>query len=48
VCLCMHDPCEPHHTVVKLILQYRQGTLDHGLPLRRATTSDLVIYTNVD
>jgi hypothetical protein len=44
VCLHMHDPHEPHLTAAKRIL-YLQGTLDHG-PLRHASTSDLVIYTD--
>jgi hypothetical protein len=48
VCLHMHDPHEPHLTTVKHILRYLQGTLDHGLLLRRASTSDLIIYTDTD
>jgi hypothetical protein len=37
----MHDPREPHLTAVKRILRYLQGTLE-------ASTSDLVVYTDVD
>jgi hypothetical protein len=48
VCLHMHDPREPHLTAVKRILRYLQGTLDLGLLLRHASTSDLVIYTDAD
>jgi hypothetical protein len=48
VYLHMHDPREPHLTVTKGILRYLQGTLDHGLLLRHASTSDLVVYTNAD
>ncbi|GJU99833.1 ribonuclease H-like domain-containing protein [Tanacetum coccineum] len=33
VCLYMHDPCEPHYTVLKRILHYIHGTIDHGLQL---------------
>jgi hypothetical protein len=44
----MHDPREPHLTVAKRILRYLQGTLDHGLLLRRASTSGLIVYTDVD
>jgi hypothetical protein len=44
----MHDPREPHLTAAKRILQYLQGTLDHGLLLHRASTSDLIVYTNAD
>jgi hypothetical protein len=48
VCLHMHDSREPHLMAVKRILRYLQGTLDHGLLLRRALTSDLVVYTDAD
>jgi hypothetical protein len=44
----MHDPRKPHLTAAKCILRYLQGTLDHDLLLRRASTSDLVVYTNAD
>jgi hypothetical protein len=44
----MQDLKEPHLTVVKRILRYLQSTLDHGLLLRRACMSDLVVYTNAD
>jgi hypothetical protein len=44
----MYDPREPHLTAAKPILWYLQGTLDHGLLLRRASTSNLVVYTNAD
>jgi hypothetical protein len=48
VCLHMHDPREPHLTTVKHILRYLQGTLDLSLLLHRASTSDLVVYIDVD
>jgi hypothetical protein len=48
MCLHMHDPREPHLTVAKHILRYLQGTLDLSLLLRRASTSDLVVYSNAD
>jgi hypothetical protein len=41
-------PREPHLTIAKRILRYLQGTLDHGLLLRRASTMDLVVYTDAD
>jgi hypothetical protein len=48
LCLHMHDPHEPHLTIAKRILRYLQDTLDHNLLLRCASTSDLVVYTDVD
>jgi hypothetical protein len=48
VCLHMHDPREPHLTAAKRILRYLQGTLDHGLLLHHASTSDPVVYTDAD
>jgi hypothetical protein len=48
VCLHMHDPREPHLTAAKRILRYLQGTLDLGLLLHRASTSDLIVYTDAD
>jgi hypothetical protein len=44
----MHDPCEPHLAAAKHILRYLKGTLDHGLLLRCASTSNLVVYTDVE
>jgi hypothetical protein len=44
----MHNPCEPHLTTTKCILRYLQGTFDHDLLLRRASTSDLIVYTDAD
>jgi hypothetical protein len=48
VCLHMHDPWEPHLTAMKRILWYLCGTLDFGLLLRRSSTTELHVYTNVD
>jgi hypothetical protein len=42
----MHDPREPHMTVLKCILHYLHDTLDFGL-LRRSSTSELVVYYDV-
>jgi hypothetical protein len=44
----MHDPRESYLTAVKRILRYLQGTHDLSLLLRRASTSDLVVYTDAD
>jgi hypothetical protein len=48
ICLHMHDPREPHLTVMKRILRYLCGTPDFGLLLRRSSGSDLVIYNDND
>jgi hypothetical protein len=48
VCLFMHDPREPHLSVLKRILRYLQGTLDLGLHLSRTSPADLTIYTDAD
>jgi hypothetical protein len=44
VYLHMHD----HLTVMNRILRYLQGTPDYALLLRRSSSSDLVVYTDVD
>jgi hypothetical protein len=44
----MHDPREPHLTAMKRILHYLQGTPDYDLLLRRSSSTDLVIYTDID
>jgi hypothetical protein len=44
----MHNPCEFHLTVVKRILRYLQGTFDNGLLPRRASTFELVVYTDAN
>jgi hypothetical protein len=44
----MHDPREPHLTAANRILRYLQSTLDHGLLLHRASTSDNIVYTDAD
>jgi hypothetical protein len=48
ICLHMHDPREPHLTVMKRILRYLQGTPDYTLLLCRLSSSDLVVYTDAD
>jgi hypothetical protein len=42
VCLHMHDPREPHYTLIKRILRYLHGTLNHGLQLCPTDVSTLV------
>jgi hypothetical protein len=48
VCLYMHDPWEPHFTLIKRILRYLQGTLDHGLVLHRSSADTMTVYTDAD
>jgi hypothetical protein len=47
VCLHMADPREPHLTIVKCILHYLQGSLNHSL-LCCASTSDVVVYASTN
>jgi hypothetical protein len=44
----MHDPQEPHLTIMKRTLRYLWGTLDYGLLLQYSASSELMIYTNAD
>jgi hypothetical protein len=48
VCLHMHDPREPHLTVIKRILRYLWGTLDFGILLHRSSVTELRVYTDAD
>nr|GEU80442.1 ribonuclease H-like domain-containing protein [Tanacetum cinerariifolium] len=48
VCLCMHDPREPHLFAMKRILHDLRGTLDHGLQLYVSPTSQLIAYSDAD
>ncbi|KAK1607717.1 hypothetical protein QYE76_031390 [Lolium multiflorum] len=47
-CLFMHDPREPHFTLLKRILRYVRGTAHHGLLLRRSHNKQLVAYSDAD
>jgi hypothetical protein len=48
VCLHMYDPREPHYTLIKRILRYLHGTLNHGLQLCPTDVSTLVAYSDAD
>jgi hypothetical protein len=48
ICLHMHNPQEPHLMAMKRIMCYLQGTPDYGLFLCRSSSSDLIIYTDID
>ncbi|XP_071718781.1 uncharacterized mitochondrial protein AtMg00810-like [Rutidosis leptorrhynchoides] len=41
VCQFMHAPTEHHWYVVKIILRYLHGTLNHGMLIRRASETTL-------
>ncbi|CAM8975505.1 unnamed protein product [Rhodiola kirilowii] len=47
-CLHMHDPREPHANLLKRILRYLKGTIDHGLELHRTSPTSLIAYTDAD
>ncbi|GKA57250.1 ribonuclease H-like domain-containing protein [Tanacetum coccineum] len=48
VCLYMHDPREPYFSVLKRILRYVRGTLDHGLQLFSSSDTSLVAYLDAN
>nr|GEW35027.1 hypothetical protein [Tanacetum cinerariifolium] len=47
VCQYMHAPTENHWSVVKWILHYLHGTVEHGMLIRRSSGSTLQAFTNV-
>lgn len=47
-CLHMHDPREPHANMLKRILLYLKGTINHGLQLHRTPPTSLTAYTDTD
>ncbi|GJX79855.1 ribonuclease H-like domain-containing protein [Tanacetum coccineum] len=46
--LYMHDPREPHFSVLKRVLRYVQGTLNYGLQLFSSSTTDLIAFSDAD
>ncbi|WJZ87192.1 hypothetical protein VitviT2T_006593 [Vitis vinifera] len=48
VCQFMQNPTEEHWKAVKQILRYLQGTLQHGLHLKKSSSLDLVGFCDVD
>ena len=48
LCLFMHDPRLSHFLAMKRVLQYLQGTLDHGLQLHKSSSMSLTAYTDAD
>ena len=48
-CLHMHDPRDSHRALIKRILRYVRGTLQHGLLLLLASSSTYIIaYSDAD
>ena len=48
VCLFMHDPREPHLSMIKRILRYLKGTLSSGLHIGVGPVQSLVTYSDAD
>ncbi|XP_062198356.1 uncharacterized mitochondrial protein AtMg00810-like [Phragmites australis] len=48
VCLHMHDPREQHFLLIKRILRYIKGTINHSLQLSCSSSHDLVVYSDAD
>lgn len=48
VCLHMHAPRECHANMLKRVLRYLKGTVDHGLHLLAASEPSLIAYTDAD
>jgi histone deacetylase 1/2 len=47
-CLYMHAPRDTHWTLVKRILRYLQGTLEHGISITASSPSQLTAYSDAD
>jgi len=47
-CLYMHKPRAAHWNLVKRILRYLRGTIDHGLRISVSSTTDLKAYSDAD
>ncbi|RVW43373.1 Retrovirus-related Pol polyprotein from transposon RE1 [Vitis vinifera] len=48
VCQFMQNPTEEHWKAVKRILRYLQGTLQHGLHLKKSSNLDLIGFCDAD
>ena len=48
VCQFMQNPLESHGKVVKRILSYLKGTLDHGLHLKRSMNLDITRFCDAN
>ena len=44
----VHSPSTLHWKAVKRVLRYLEGTITHGLYLRKSTVMDLVMYSDAD
>ncbi|WVZ50486.1 hypothetical protein U9M48_001732 [Paspalum notatum var. saurae] len=48
ICLYMHAPRDAHWNLVKRILRYVRGTLDHGIKISASTSTELIAYSDAD
>ena len=48
ICLHMHAPRAPHLALIKRVLRYLRGTLQHGLHLRASASTTLTAYSDAD
>jgi histone deacetylase 1/2 len=48
ICLHMHAPRDTHWGLVKRLLRYLRGTIDHGLVLRGGSSTDIAAYSDAD
>ena len=48
ICQFMQNPLESHWKVIKRILKYLRGTLDHGLHLKRSMNLDITGFCDAD
>jgi hypothetical protein len=47
-CLYMHAPRDVHWNLIKRILRYLRGTVDHGISISASTTHQLIAYSDAD
>jgi len=47
-CLHMHSPTDAHWNLVKRILRYLWGTIDHGITISASSSTELKAYSDAD
>jgi len=48
ICFFMHAPREPHLQLIKRLLRYVRGTVQHGLHILRSSSLELTAYSDAD